>query len=200
MESGFEIVFCRQCRNALYDVRSIEEDVREIARQSRWSGRKSHEKIKAGFSACPNSCASPQIKDFGIVAFITPELNPEACISCGRCLEACREEAVRFTDHPEFGERCIGCGDCVRACPTGAISGNVRFRVLAGGRLGRHPRFAEEVAVISKLDEAISVFRLVVSMSEESRTRFSHIHRCVDVLKERIGAEVFKTQRDTNRA
>ncbi|AKG91454.1 Nitrite and sulphite reductase 4Fe-4S domain [Geoglobus ahangari] len=187
MESGFEIVFCRQCRNALSDLRSIEGDIMAVVSESSYTARMSHERIKAGFSACPNSCSSPQIKDFGVIAFITPELNPELCTSCGRCAEACRENAIDFDEFPVFNERCIGCGDCVRACPSRAISGKVRLRVLAGGRLGRHPRFAEVVAVVSGGEEVLEIFRKVVEISEEQGRRFSHIEGCVEVLRDRLG-------------
>lgn len=195
MESGFEIVFCRQCRNALSDLKALKKDIMKAVSESSYTARMSHERIKAGFSACPNSCASPQIKDFGVIAFITPELNPEVCTSCGRCAEACRENGIEFESFPEFTERCIGCGDCMRVCPSNAISGNVRFRVLAGGRLGRHPRFAEEVMVAEKVDEIIKVFRKIVSMSEERNIRFSHIPGCVELLRTRVRAEVFKAQK-----
>lgn len=56
------------------------------------------------------------------------QANPRACEACGRCVEACRNEALGLVrvlfhshvhvDHPE---RCRGCLRCVRACPQGAI-------------------------------------------------------------------------------
>ena len=194
MESGFEIAFCRQCRNALFNLKEIEKDIEEIASKSSYDARMSHERIRAGFSACPNSCASPQIKDFGVVAFTTPRLDPELCTSCGSCVEACRENAIEFSSFPEFTSRCIGCGDCMRACPSQAIHGDVHLRILAGGRLGRHPRFAEEVTVVSRTEDIVRVFREVVRLSEEHGRRFSHIPGCVELLKDRVRAEVFKAQ------
>ncbi len=62
----------------------------------------------------------------------------DACIQCGRCVRACREEqangvigmALRGAgtrpvfdlDDPMGASSCVGCGECVQACPTGALS------------------------------------------------------------------------------
>ena len=64
-------------------------------------------------------------------------VNLDACIQCGRCLRACREEqandvigfsgrgsAVKIVfdmDDPMGQSSCVGCGECVQACPTGAL-------------------------------------------------------------------------------
>ncbi len=182
--NGFEIDFCRQCRNSLFDLRSIRRDIESVADDSSHSAKRSHERIKAGFSACPNACSSPQIKDFGVVAFIIPELNSGKCLSCGKCHEACRENAIDFNGMPEFRENCIGCGDCMRACEQGAISGSVKFRLLAGGRLGRHPRFARVFRVTDDPSEIVKEFRKVVRISEKHRKRFSYVDGCVELLSE----------------
>lgn len=74
------------------------------------------------------------VKDLSHPA-ITTSLN--ACIQCGRCLRACREEqandvigfAGRGSDvqiifdmaDPMGNSSCVGCGECVQACPTGAL-------------------------------------------------------------------------------
>lgn len=67
----------------------------------------------------------------------------DACIQCGRCLRACREEqandVIGFSDRgsraritfdmddPMGQSSCVGCGECVQVCPTGALmpAGNV---------------------------------------------------------------------------
>ena len=48
----------------------------------------------------------------------------EKCIKCGKCAEACRENAILF--HKETGpkfipDQCIGCTACMIACPVDAI-------------------------------------------------------------------------------
>ena len=64
-------------------------------------------------------------------------INLDACIQCGRCVRACREEQVNdvigyahrgkhseivFDMGDPLGEStCVACGECVQACPTGAL-------------------------------------------------------------------------------
>ena len=61
----------------------------------------------------------------------------DACIQCGRCVRACREEQVNDVigyafraghskivfdlDDPMGVSTCVACGECVQACPTGAL-------------------------------------------------------------------------------
>jgi len=64
-------------------------------------------------------------------------VNMDACISCQRCLDGCRDVQVNnviglahrgsnteivfdFGD-PMGDSSCVGCGECVQACPTGAL-------------------------------------------------------------------------------
>ena len=65
-------------------------------------------------------------------------VNLDACIQCGRCVRACREEQVNDVigyagrgehakivfdfDDPMGASSCVACGECVQACPTGALS------------------------------------------------------------------------------
>ncbi len=62
----------------------------------------------------------------------------DACIQCGRCVRACREEQVNDVigyawrgehakivfdfDDPMGESSCVACGECVQACPTGALT------------------------------------------------------------------------------
>jgi len=54
----------------------------------------------------------------------TAVIDPDACIACGRCYEACRFGAIhivgRFYAVDPLG--CEGCGYCARICPTEAIT------------------------------------------------------------------------------
>lgn len=49
-------------------------------------------------------------------------INPDKCISCGKCFESCLNKAV-ITDSEYLIDRirCIGCGRCQKECPVGAI-------------------------------------------------------------------------------
>jgi formate dehydrogenase major subunit len=65
-------------------------------------------------------------------------VNLDACIQCGRCVRACREEQANDVIGMAFrGERaqivfdagdslaassCVACGECVQACPTDALA------------------------------------------------------------------------------
>ena len=66
------------------------------------------------------------------------EVSLDACIQCGRCVRACREEQgndvigyagrgdqariVFDMGDPLGASSCVACGECVQACPTGALS------------------------------------------------------------------------------
>ncbi|MFX1430476.1 MAG: FAD-dependent oxidoreductase [Promethearchaeota archaeon] len=76
--------------------------------------------------------SAKEITTSGLVA----EVDPELCIGCGTCEEACAYNAVELTDtSKEFEEvsiiikkssinpnLCKGCGTCAANCPVGAIS------------------------------------------------------------------------------
>jgi NAD-dependent dihydropyrimidine dehydrogenase PreA subunit len=58
-------------------------------------------------------------------------INPDLCIRCGKCLEACKYNAIIdnvSTSHVSHAfpfeirqEKCTRCGECVHVCPTEAI-------------------------------------------------------------------------------
>jgi NAD-dependent dihydropyrimidine dehydrogenase PreA subunit len=58
-------------------------------------------------------------------------INPDFCIKCGKCLEACKYNAIKgnlpesdaFHPFPFeiIQENCTRCGECVKVCPTEAI-------------------------------------------------------------------------------
>lgn len=54
-----------------------------------------------------------------------PQIDAEACIGCGSCVEACPEEGVLgMVDgiaHVIHGQRCIGHGRCAVVCPVAAV-------------------------------------------------------------------------------
>lgn len=106
---------------------------------------KFHQKFRVAVSGCPNSCSQPQIVDFGVVGQSTPGRGDGSCTGCGQCAGVCSEKAIRMLDDgPVFDySRCQNCGQCIGSCPTEAIREVERgYRVLAGGKLGRHPRLA----------------------------------------------------------
>lgn len=126
-----------------------------------------HHRFKVTLSGCPNGCSQPQIADVGLIGEERPRLDECACIGCGLCVEACAESAFSLTGgRLRMDESlCVGCGACIRVCPVSALTaGEAGWRVLVGGRLGRHPRLGAEVASGADLDEALAVVTQVVHL------------------------------------
>ncbi|MBE0466454.1 MAG: DUF362 domain-containing protein [Candidatus Desulforudis sp.] len=63
---------------------------------------------------------------------LLPEISPEKCRSCGRCMRWCPAGAISFTreqpDNPGpariDASKCLGCGECTVTCTHGAIASN----------------------------------------------------------------------------
>jgi len=109
-----------------------------------------HTLLRVALAYCPNACSQPQIADAGAIGAALPVVDPGACVACGACAAACREAAVDLdglgTIRGIDAARCLGCGACAAACPAQAITiGQHGFRLLVGGKLGRHPRLADEL-------------------------------------------------------
>ncbi len=54
----------------------------------------------------------------------TLELDGEACVGCGRCVEVCPHKVVALQDRKarvEDLDACMECGACAKNCPTGAL-------------------------------------------------------------------------------
>ncbi len=125
---------------------------------------KFHHEFRITVSDCPNACSQPQIKDIGIIGAQVPTITENECIRCNACVEACREGAIVLpatSETPEIDfSLCVKCGQCVRACPTGTIAaGKTGYRVLVGGKLGRHPRLARELPGIYSEAEVLDIVR-----------------------------------------
>jgi len=111
---------------------------------------KLHHEFRVSVSGCPNACSRPQIVDVGIVGARRPVVIEEDCDRCSACVEACREGALFLTEDaraPVLNEdACLACGQCIEVCPTGALVESYSgYRVLVGGKLGRHPQLGIEL-------------------------------------------------------
>ncbi len=52
------------------------------------------------------------------------------------------------------------CGKCILACPSGAIEETQKgWRILAGGKLGRHPQLGAEIEGIYSADEVKEIVK-----------------------------------------
>lgn len=132
--------------------------------QSRVSGPlKLHHEFRITLADCPNGCSRPQIVDIGLISASLPRISESLCSECGACLAVCKEEAITLAGPPEIGpqfdwQRCLACGQCARACPTGAITqGLTGYRILLGGKLGRHPQFGQELSGIFSAETTLAI-------------------------------------------
>lgn len=144
-----------------------------------------HHRLKVAVCGCPNQCSRPQIADVGFVGQRVPGLDLGACIACGLCVETCAEAALTFAgDTLEFcQERCEGCGMCITVCPTGALTvAEEGWRVLVGGRLGRHPRLAARVEACVPVAQAVDDLAAVLRVYGEQGGHDERIGAALDRL------------------
>jgi len=121
---------------------------------------KMHHEFRISISDCPNACSRPQIVDVGLIGASKPEVSDETCSQCGACQEVCRENAISLQDGIPFvdNSKCLFCGQCIGVCPTGTLLEVARgYRILVGGKLGRHPRLATELSGIYELEDVQKV-------------------------------------------
>ena len=118
-----------------------------------------HHEFRVSISDCPNACSRPQIVDLGLIGACVPLVTAEPCSQCGACVDACREEAIKLGDGPTLDESaCLACGQCMRVCPTGTlVEGQKGYRILVGGKLGRHPRLAQELPRVHSVEGAMDL-------------------------------------------
>ena len=144
------------------------EDLLGFLQQNVKGDLKFHHEFRITLADCPNACSQPQIKDIGIIGACAPVVTDEPCSMCEACVEACKEDAI-FLDDEKDGpvvdhDRCLKCGKCMPVCPTGSlIEGQKGYRVQLGGKLGRHPQLARELASDLDAEEVLSLVGSILS-------------------------------------
>lgn len=129
--------------------------------------------LKVAISGCPNSCSRPQIQDLAIVGYHNPKLTNKDCIACGSCKDRCVLNLIEVEKEVRVKmEDCIGCGNCIGICPTGTIdSGEMGYRILVGGRLGKDPQLAKtykQVTTMKDLEKSLE--NILESFNESLKT------------------------------
>lgn len=123
---------------------------------------KIHHEFVVSISDCPNACSRPQIVDLGLIGARRPILSEKTCQQCGACVKICQEEAIILSpgmDAPVIdAHRCLGCGQCLKVCPTQTLQeADTGYRLLIGGRLGRHPQLAKELPGLYPMEEVLKI-------------------------------------------
>ncbi len=115
-----------------------------------------HHKFKIAFSGCPIDCPRTRGMDLGFQGMVEPELAEDLCNGCGLCISSCEEDALTLIDGLPLRDtsKCICCGDCIKVCPVDAmIAGRKGWLVRVGGKHGRHPIYAYEIAQLVSDEE-----------------------------------------------
>jgi dissimilatory sulfite reductase (desulfoviridin) alpha/beta subunit len=80
--------------------------------------------------------------------------------------------------------RCQRCGKCVHVCPSRTLEpAQSGFRILLGGRLGRHPRLALEMPGLYSRKQVLAIVETCLTYYKtHSRNgeRFSHLFDGID--------------------
>ena len=144
-----------------------------------------HHEFRVSVADCPNACSQPQIRDVGIIGACEPAVGEAPCSLCRKCLEVCGEDALSLAETAERPavdrDRCVKCGQCIRVCPTGTlVAGRSGYRVLLGGKLGRHPRLARELGGLHSEAEVLDILDRCIAFYKahsEHGERFSDLYR-----------------------
>jgi anaerobic sulfite reductase subunit C len=179
-EDTIEVLTCRAgqggCPMALIDARAVAEKLATVLDDPQYKQRleellagpiKFHSQFCAVVTGCPNACAQPQIRDFGVIGRACIGFLEEFCTGCGMCEQACKEGALTLIDgvpHIDLS-RCIGCSDCVRSCQFDALwVTDQKYEVVVGGKLGRHPRLAQSLGEFDTIHEAVDCLRRAIDL------------------------------------
>ncbi len=146
---------------------------------------KFHHQFSIVIAGCPNACSRPQIADLGIIGISQPKISREPCSGCGTCMENCPDQAITPVDDGQSPivstPPCLSCGRCIVVCPTGTIIEATRgFRLLVGGKLGRHPQLGQELSGSYSATETLAMAEKCLDIFQQHN---QHGERFGEVLK-----------------
>lgn len=144
-----------------------------------------HHKFKISFAGCVIDCPRTREMDLGFQGIAEPKLIDDLCTSCGLCVKGCEEQALTME---EGGlpvrdlSRCNYCGDCVKVCPIDAMVAHRKgWLARVGGRHGKHPLYAYEVAKFLADDQVHLLIEATLKWYQQSGQG-----------RERIGATIIR--------
>jgi dissimilatory sulfite reductase (desulfoviridin) alpha/beta subunit len=147
-----------------------------------------HTLFTVSISSCPNNCTAAEVKDFGVHGVAIPKFIPEKCTKCGKCQEACIDEAIIMGEEgPEIiMKHCVQCGACATDCPEGAMVIDKKgYRVMVGGHFGRWHHIAKEVFKIGDEDKVVKALYNSIELLRKEAKSEEHLYHMV----ERFGLE-----------
>lgn len=169
----YEMKACRgfrgECPYSLHPSPSLVAQIEHAIQNTAWFRTASqngsrlprhHDRFTVALAACPNGCTQPQIKDMGIIADARPNAISSKCDGCSRCTEICLEKAITVCEDRAklISQRCVGCALCIKECPQNALhTDGVHFRILVGGRMGKHPQWGQELCLVSDSSVPLAV-------------------------------------------
>ena len=145
-------------------------DTYHIAKElnDRYFGRELPHKFKFGVTGCQNNCLKAEENDVGIKGAAQVTWRQDACIQCGVCEKACRENAITLEDNQVKidASKCNFCGRCAKSCPTDAWDVKEAYLVSFGGTFGNSiskgesllPLITSEEQLFRVTDAAIQFF------------------------------------------
>ena len=144
-----------------------------------------HHKFKISFSGCPIDCTRTREMDLGFQAMIESELLNDVCNGCELCVAVCDEQSLAMIGNlPVRNENtCNHCGDCIKVCPIDAWKPRRKgWLVRVGGKHGKHPYFAYEVAQFITDEQVFQIIEATLEWTQKN---------CIG--RERLGIAIKRT-------